>query len=268
MMPIFYINLASRADRRAYMEEQFKRLTLTATRIEAITPADLSAEDIERYCNGENPSFLRRNELACTMSHERCWQELIAGGAGQALVLEDDVRISSRLPEFLAAAADIDAELIRIETTGATTRVFPVHDTSIPGIGLRRFRSTPVGAAGYIIRRSAAEKLLGHPALRLRPVDLVLYDPFEQPGAVITRVLTDPALCQQIGSSDPRTRSVGMSNVVADGVPHIYAKRHPLRHLKAKIERGVRRGVRNALDDIAQRRKGLERRRIPFSPEG
>lgn len=267
MLPIFYINLASRPDRRDFMDAQLRALGLTGTRIEAVTPADLSAEQIELYCNGDRPSFLRQNELACTMSHERCWQTMLDMGAEQALVFEDDVKISALLPRFLAVTPSIDAELIRIDALGGTIRVYPVHETVADGIGLRRFRSTPIGAAGYVITRSAAQKFLGHPALRVRPVDLVLYDRFEAPGASVSRVLTDPALCQQVPKADEQTAGIGLSNITADGVVHRYAQHHPVQNWARRTAVGVKRGVRNAVDHFAERRKGLERRIIPLAPE-
>lgn len=267
MLPIFFINLASRPDRRAFMESQLQILGLEGKRIEAVTPADISPEDIDLYCNGENPSFLRKNELACTMSHERCWQTMLDMGAERALVLEDDVKLSSRLPAFLDAVPGIDAELIRIDALDSTIRVYPVHETTAGGIALRRFRSSPVGSAGYAISRSGVRKFLGHPALRHRPVDLVLYDCFVAPGAAVSRVLTDPALCQQMGGQGQNATSVGKSDIVADGVPHIYAQRHPLRHWAGRTTREIGRGLRNAADHFVQRRKGLERRLISLAPE-
>ncbi|KKB79793.1 hypothetical protein VW35_04635 [Devosia soli] len=263
MLPIYYINLANRRDRRAFMENQFSRLQLSGTRIEAVTPADISAEDIDRFCNPLRPSFLRRNELACTLSHERCWQSMLDSGAERALVFEDDVRLASALPAFLKAVSQVDAELIRIDALGGTIRVYPPH-AEAGGIRLRKFRSTPIGAAGYVISASAARKLLGDPDLRHRPVDLALYDPFDGPGARISRVLTDPALCQQVGELDQK---VGQSNIVADGITHIYAQRHPLRHRASKLRTGIRRGLRNAVDHFAQQKLGLERRLIPMATE-
>jgi len=264
MLPIFYINLASRPDRREFMEGQFRKLGLVGTRIEAVTPADISADDIDRYCNPERSSFLRKNELACTLSHERCWQTMLDMGAEHCLVFEDDVRLASALPGFLAEVGKVDAELVRIDALGGTIRVYPPHATVAGSISLRRFRSTPIGAAGYVISASAAWKLLGSPALRLRPVDLVLYDPFEGPGAKISRVLTDPALCQQVGADNV---DVGKSNIVADGVSHLYARKHPVRHRAIRLAKDLARGAGNAIDHFAQKSKGLERRFIPMAPE-
>jgi glycosyl transferase, family 25 len=178
------------------------------------------------------------------------------------VVFEDDVRLSRRLPAFLETVGAIGAELIRIETVGGRMRVFPTHATTPQGIGIRQFRSTPVGAAGYVISRSAAEKFLCHPALRRRPVDLVLYDRFERPGSEVTRVLTDPALCQQIGMEDPSTSAIGKSNVVADGIPNLFRQRHPLRWWGRRLAGETVRGARNAVDHLMQQRRGLTRDEI------
>lgn len=267
MLPIFYINLASRRDRRDFMEAQLQSLGLKGTRIEAVTPADISPGDADRYCNGENPTYLRKNELACTMSHERCWQTMLDMGAEHALVFEDDVKMSARLPAFLAEINSIGAELIRIDALGSTIRVYPVHQALSCGIELRRFRSTTIGAAGYIISRSAAEKFLGHPEFRARAFDLVLYDPFESPGSLVSRVLTEPALCQQVGSYHEETADVGRSNIQADGVPYVYPQKHPIRYAYQKFSTGLRRGLRNALDHFLEKKNGLERRWILLDTE-
>lgn len=264
MLPIFYINLASRPDRRDFMEGQFQRLGLVGTRIDAVTPADITADEIARFCNPEMRSFLRKNELACTLSHERCWQTMLDMGAERAVVFEDDVRLVSLLPRFLETVDQIDADLVRIDALGGTIRVYPPHATLDGNIRLRRFRSTPIGAAGYVISATAAWKLLGDPALRHRPVDLVLYDPFEGPGARISRVLTDPALCQQVGNTNPQ---VGESNIVPDGLTHLYAQKHPVRYRSRRFAEGLARGIRNAADHLVEKRKGLERRLIPLAPD-
>lgn len=262
MLPIFYINLASRPDRREFMDAQLRALGLVGTRIEAVTPADISPEETKLYCNGENPNYLRKNELACTRSHELCWQTMLDMGAERALVFEDDVKISARLPALLNELDTIDAELIRIDALGSTIRVYPIHQTTAGGIALRRFRSTTIGAAGYIISRSAAQKFLGHPQLRMRAFDLVLYDPFEKPGSDVSRVLTEPALCQQVGSYHDKTANIGKSNITPDGVQHVYPQRHPIRHWTRQLRTGAKRGFRNAVDHFAEKKNGLNRRWI------
>jgi glycosyl transferase family 25 len=262
LLPIFYINLAHRNDRREYMDGQLESMGLAGTRIEAVTPADISAEDIEKYCSSARPVFLRENQLACTLSHERAWQAMLDGGHDMALILEDDAELSDLLTEFLLNAASVDADLIRIETTGLATRVFPISAELPGGIAIRPFRSTPLGSAGYVIKASAARKLLGNAGLRLRPIDLALYDPFQQPGSLLTRVLTEPAVCRQLGLADEAT--LGRSDIVHEAVSHEYAKQHPIRFAIASAWRDLTHGLRNVFDHLAQQSKGLERRVIVF----
>ncbi|WEK03209.1 MAG: glycosyltransferase family 25 protein [Candidatus Devosia phytovorans] len=266
MLPIFYINLASRPDRREFMDGQLQALGLSGTRIEAVTAADIGEEDAQAFCNLENELFLRLNELACTYSHERAWSALIASGEPAGLIFEDDAELASSLPAFLAEAASIDADLIRIETTGSTTRVYPVESTGPSGIAVRRFRSTPMGAAGYILKAEAARRLIGHPELRRRHLDLALYNPFEQPGASLTRVLTDPALCRQLGVENSRTAPVGRSDIAHERVKHTFARRHPVASQWGRLRRWAKKGLRNVKDDFAQRGQ-LSRRVIPFGDD-
>jgi len=265
MLPIYYINLDSRPDRRAFMEAQLASLGLEGTRVSAATPADLTPEEVALYCDGRKPRYLRRRELACTKSHERVWTAMIAAGNERALVLEDDAELSPLLPAFLAELSGFDADIIRLEATGPRIRVFPPVARSAGGIDLRPFRSTPMGAAGYILRQTAARQLLGHPAFRRRQTDLVLYNPFDPPGAGLTRLQTVPGLCQQLGSMRPDKLSIGRSDIAPVDEPHLYAKEHPLRYRLGRLREGLTEGWRNARDHFASKKQGLTRMSIPFA---
>ena len=262
MLPIYYINLASRQDRREFMERQLAALGLAASRIEAVTADEIEPADADRYCNPAYPSFLRKRELACTLSHERAWRAMLEGGHAAGLFLEDDAVLSPLLPSFLQEASAIDADLIRIEKSNRI-RVYPARGTGVSGIAVREFRSTPMGAAGYVLKASAVRRLLGHSGLRTQPVDVALYNPFDDPGASLTRVITEPALCRQLGTHDPKA-AAGRSDLAHDRVRHTFAEDHPARFTLMKLERSVSRGVRNVLDHFAQLPRGLERRAIRF----
>jgi glycosyl transferase, family 25 len=261
VLPIYYINLATRPDRRDFMEAQLAALGLAGTRIEAATPADLTAEEVALYCDGHQPRYLRRKELACTRSHERAWQAMLDAGEGRALILEDDAELSPHLPAFLAEIDCFDTDIVRLEATGPRIRVFPPKAASNSGIDLRPFRSTPVGAAGYILKAAAAKHLLGHPAFRQRQTDLVLYDPFEEPGASLTRLQTVPGLVQQLGDK----AAVGRSDIAFVDEPHHFRNEHPLAYRWIRTREGWGRGWRNMLDHFASKRQGLTRMSIPFA---
>lgn len=268
VLPIFYINMSTRPDRRAYMETQLAALGLLVQRIEAVTPSDISADDLRQFCNPEQPSFLRPNELGCTLSHERAWRSLIESGADRALILEDDIELSDLLPAFLAEVDGIDADLIRIETTGARTRVYPATQTGPSGISVRPFRSTPMGSAGYVISARAARRLVGDTAVRQRQLDLALYSPFANPGKSLSRVLADPALCRQLNMTDQKAHEIARSDIAGIVVSHVYAQKHPLRFFFRRLQTVLARGLTNSIDHFAQRSNGLVRKVIPFHKGG
>src|SRR3569833_23496 len=102
-MDIYYINLDGRPDRRAFMEEQFARLGLKATRVRAITPTELTREQLDRHCNPSRGPWLEPGALCCSLSHLEVVRRVAGGSGSPALVLEDDVVISRTLPAFLDA---------------------------------------------------------------------------------------------------------------------------------------------------------------------
>jgi len=264
VIPIYYINLSSRPERRAYMEAQLQKLGLAGVRIEAVTPADLTATDIEAYCNPERQRFLWQTELACTLSHEKAWHAIVQSGHTYGLVLEDDVELSADLPTFLADAADLDLDLIRIETTGKPMRLYPAKWRSDNGIALRPFRSTPRGAAGYLIRNDAAKRLIGDAALRKMQFDLALFSAFDQPGMSLSRAQADPALCRQMNTTAARDAAVAQSSITKPVMRHVFAENHKVQFFWMQFRDGLVAGLRNAIDHLAQQRKGLQREVIPF----
>jgi glycosyl transferase, family 25 len=267
VLPIYFINLATRPDRRAFMEAQLSSLGLAGIRIEAVTPADLSVEETAAYCDAGKPFHFRPRELSCTKSHERAWETFVAAGHDRAVILEDDAQLSSRLPNFLKDIADVDFDLIRIEETGRRLRVFPKVATTASGIELRPFRSTPMGASGYIRKASAARLLLGHPGMRERQTDLAIYSPFKQPGASLGRVQTFPGLCRQLGHRTWDSQSVGRSDIDLVHEPHSVSSRLSLRSRAIRAWRNLQDGWLNAKDHIAVKKNGLVRLEAPFSDD-
>ncbi|MCD7059464.1 glycosyltransferase family 25 protein [Pelagibacterium xiamenense] len=268
-MPIYYINLSERTDRRAFMEEQFARLGLAAERIEAVTPADIPEADIARYCDNTRPSYLRPNQLACTLSHEKAWRTMLEAGHARAVVMEDDAVLSALLPAFLDDLDGVAFDVVRFEAAVRKVRVLPPVAQAGPRIALRPFRSTLPGASGYVIGEDAARSLLGHPMLRLLANDLVLYGALAGPAKDFMRLHTDPALCIQVGdiSQDNRGGGVGRSDLNAVKMTHVYAQKHPLRHFLRRTRRGLADGARNAIDHLAHIPRGITKKDIPYRGE-
>lgn len=101
---ILYINLERSSDRRMAMNDQFRALSLSAARIEAIDGRELSPDQVAR-CDQDarrrrRDTALTSNEIGCFLSHRRAW-ETIARSGKSTLVLEDDVALSDDLPDLL-----------------------------------------------------------------------------------------------------------------------------------------------------------------------
>ena len=210
-LPIYYINLASRPDRREHIESELAKVGLRATRINAVTPADLSPDDLDRYCNKSRPRYLMPAALSCTKSHIKAWHCLIdETRADWALILEDDAVLSTKLPsfldEFLASPPPVD--IVQLHWN-KHVRILPAIRTMVCGVQLHPFRSTLAGTNAYLISREAAARLLKRSDLFRQPADTMLFRPYLKPGSTLQSVLTEPAVADQlwIGSNPLLGRS-------------------------------------------------------------
>lgn len=197
-MHIYYLNLDQRQDRRDFMERQFARLDLDATRISAATPDSLDPALVQRHCRrppSDGPSLLLR-ELACSVSHQMAWQRMLADGHDRAVVLEDDIFVSAQLGNFLTQlqASPLPHDIVRIETRQGVARVSKAIG-SIGNIGLHRFSSYETGSSGYVITADCARRLLADETYFTRAVDNALFDPRSPLFARIDVVRTLPGLC-------------------------------------------------------------------------
>ena len=260
-LPIFFINLDFRPDRRAFMEGQFASLGLEGERISAVTPKDLSAEEIAASCNPHYRNYLRPVELACSLSHEKAWRAFLATHATHAIIFEDDAVLSSRLPEFLADLGPPRFGLIRFETSSRRLRILPPVQQVGSVATLRPFRSWEGGCGGYIISRSVAELLIASGQHRSIHVDIALHCPFRSVVPSSERVLSDPGFCiQLINMAEPEPSLTRSDINTAEPAPHLYRAEHPWRW---RLD-DARRRLQKTLDHIANLPRGLERKTIPF----
>jgi len=178
LIPIYYINLANAPHRRRSIESQLSALGLAATRIEAVTPADIPGGEIVRYCTPGPAPWIQAVELACTKSHIEAWRRLQTGGAKLALVLEDDIVLSSRLPELLH---ELEREtgipdLIQVQTALTPVRLERQPLLRLGDISIVRTHGFVGGSAAYLVSSRLAARLIDNPALFVDAIDRVLFD--------------------------------------------------------------------------------------------
>ncbi len=198
MLPVFYINLARRTDRRVFMERQFAALGIGAERIEAITPDDLTAGQQAALAGSawsQGPA-----DMACALSHRAAWTRVVRRGLPAAVILEDDVVLGRGFAACLAE--DILARtgygLAHLE---AWPRPMLLGSRSHPLVGdivLRTMITTLPGAGAYLISGAVAAAAAADDAAALMEVDRYL---FGRGGRWLTEIEVGqavPAPCLQL----------------------------------------------------------------------
>ena len=134
--PVFIINLARSTDRRQHMEAELQRVGITDyTFVNAVDGNDLQPEVIlahqKKIIQHYNLTLRKdptdplnlyvlppksrqalnkrhsrcyqvsKYELACNLSHLKCYELLLASDAEAALILEDDAELSTDLPKII-----------------------------------------------------------------------------------------------------------------------------------------------------------------------
>lgn len=203
MVPIYYINLSSRQDRRAFMERQFEQLGVNAERVEAVTPDQITVADLEPHLDKSNPYAASPGEVACALSHRRAWATMLERGQSAALVLEDDVTLSSWLRSTLTAGLpeSTGAGIVRLERSTRKVALGQIRSNVADRITVRTLLSTDYGAAAYLMTDWMARRILADPRFRAMTVDGYLFMRGSPIFPSRDIVQCDPAPCEQLRSS-------------------------------------------------------------------
>jgi len=176
-IPVYFINVASRPERRQFMEQQFLRLGIVAERIDAVTTAGVDDARMAPHADKANPWAMARVEVACAMSHEKAWRRMLQAGQPFALILEDDVVLGDGLPALLdpALSAEIGADVLKLETMYRRVRLGRAVRIVAGRFRVCQLLASHMGAAAYIISGDMARRTLADPRLQDMSVDRYLF---------------------------------------------------------------------------------------------
>lgn len=165
-MQVFVINLASAADRLAYMSDQ---LGGDFERVEAVSGRAVPERFAANFSDG---TPLLPGEIGCYASHLVVAETVLARNLAYAVVLEDDVDL---VPDFRriveTALGSLRGEWDILSLSGAKQRPH-CRLSSLAGESyLVRYLHFPKTTAAYVISPSGCRKLLA-PRPRKRPVDV------------------------------------------------------------------------------------------------
>ena len=102
-MRFFVINLERVATRRNYIEQHVKDLNLTNVEfINAVDGKTISDKEFDalhdrKWANKCVKRPLVRTEIACTLSHLKCYERIVDENLKGAIVLEDDAKLSRNI---------------------------------------------------------------------------------------------------------------------------------------------------------------------------
>lgn len=167
-LPLVYvINLPASINRRREMEKQLSKLDMKYNFIDAVDGRNLDKLYIDKYYSSRESLKLHgrelsRGELGCALSHLSIYREMITLGSDYAVILEDDIYVGSSFKKFVDLLPQIqgdDWEMINlISDTRSTPFGKPVFDI----YRYSRFHNPSNRTAAYVIKQSAALKLLRH----------------------------------------------------------------------------------------------------------
>ncbi len=168
MIPVYVINLKRSVERRAWMQGELERAGVTAEFVAAVDGRRFGAR-----CGSD--SSLSKAEAALALSHRKVWRRLLSSAAAYAAVLEDDVHLGEGFCEVLQIDWSRPAfDLVKLETL--YHRAWLTRAGAPLGLrALHRLGAEHLGAAGYVVSREGAKKLLRATRRFAEPVDQSLF---------------------------------------------------------------------------------------------
>jgi len=174
------IHLTRASDRRKQVDLLKEQSRTPAEVIDAVDGETLAAETIQSVYHRSlhkphYPFELRIAEIACFLSHRKCWQAIVDRNLDAALILEDDVELDESVffPALELAVQNYSPDkYVRFpqkqrEDAASTLATTPTHRMIIPKV-------TNVGMQGQLVGKGAAKTLLEKTRKFDRPVDTLL----------------------------------------------------------------------------------------------
>lgn len=164
-MDIYVVNLDRHRGRFDRLERMLGDPRLNLIRIRAVDGARLrDRPEPARPRTGALPAgrtVLTRFEIACVLSHRKAWRAFLASPAERAAFLEDDVWIGEGFADFLEdpALERLAVDVLKLETFEPRVALGRTLG-EIGGRRIRRLVTYNPGAAGYVLDRRSAGRLL------------------------------------------------------------------------------------------------------------
>jgi glycosyl transferase, family 25 len=175
-MDVYVINLDRQIERLRWMERNLDEAKIAFRRVPAVDAMRLRPDFVTGRTK-DNEHKLTRFDVAAIMSHRKAWRALLCSSAPHCVIFEDDIHIGHG---FAALAAALDAgaatfDIVKLESVGERVLIDKGKGCHVGGRQLCPLRSAYMGAAGYVVNRKAAARLLQSTRSLAVPIDWFMF---------------------------------------------------------------------------------------------
>lgn len=193
MPPVFVISLPHETARQAKIAGQLRKFGMDYEIFPATPWEAMTAEDRAFYNARRRRLALGKDlydaEIACTLSHKRVIEKIVADGLPYALVLEDDCVMCDEFPDIIAALLARPALWDLVRFFGNEKHEQRRH-RRLAGLGekfsLVRIATSPGEAHCYLLNQHAARKMLRALQNTSTPIDVLMGQPWKTRLGVLT----------------------------------------------------------------------------------
>jgi GR25 family glycosyltransferase involved in LPS biosynthesis len=170
-IPVYVISLRDCETRRRNMTERLGALGIPFQFVDAI---DGRLELPEVFDGAQVRRFGDAGTIGCALSHRLVHRMIVESGSDLGLIFEDDAVLSDDFGEVLAAAAELEFDVFKLEGGRHHYRYVPVGRIGKYSVEVGMVPS--LGAAAYLLTRSGAERFCSLGSIDQHP-DVAFGDP-------------------------------------------------------------------------------------------
>lgn len=177
----YVINLDSSSERLARVEAEFAKKGLEFERVSAVNGKALTAQEKAVYSETLNRKHyykpLLNAEIACYLSHIKCWKKIVDENLDYGVVFEDDIFLNDEMKSVPAVIESIKTkwDFLKLINPFNKKRIvsrLPLGSFGGKAFELIKWSKLPIGFEAVVISQACAKRLLDIHKEIYRPVDV------------------------------------------------------------------------------------------------
>ena len=184
---VYVINLDRSTDRLTLITQTFEKLGLEFERVNAVDGSQLEAKDYTAANQFHRP--LQANEIACYLSHVKCWNKILTDNVDFGVVLEDDIALIDDfqhvIEQLIEHCHNHSLGFVKL----SANKLHRKHQKYLSTIDnthkLVKLSPVPVIAKGQLISREVSQLLVNTCATPTMPIDVVFREEWRFPFKVL-----------------------------------------------------------------------------------